>query len=140
MSYASVLQLASACVGVVGALFFAVGILRQTVEAMGRLSRTYWDWNPHLAPALAAQKAEYIFGGGLIFLSFLLQIGSFLASKEFLFPIRSARFVPWFACLLTLFFYGFCRWLSSKLARHYEAEILHWLKAQAEKEKTPASS
>jgi len=81
MSAVSLIQLASACIGIVGALFFAIGIIRQTVEAMARLSRTNWGRNPHMPPALAAQKADYLFGGGLIVVAFVLQLGSFFASS-----------------------------------------------------------
>ena len=79
MSAAALVQLASACIGIVGSLFFAIGVMRQTVEAMARLSGTYWNSNPHMPLALAAQKADYLFGGGLIVVAFVLQLASFFA-------------------------------------------------------------
>jgi len=56
MSLASLIQLIASCVGVVGSIFFAIGIIRQSVDSMAQLSGTYWDANPHLPKALAAQK------------------------------------------------------------------------------------
>lgn len=73
MSLATLIQILAACIGVVGSVFFAVGVMRQSVEAMGRLSGSYWDSNPHMPPMLAAQKAAYLFGGGLIVLAFAVQ-------------------------------------------------------------------
>jgi hypothetical protein len=69
MPLSQLIQLISACFGIVGSLFFAIGIMRQTVEAMALLSGTYFNWNPHMPPALAAQKANYSYS--LIFSNIL---------------------------------------------------------------------
>ena len=134
MSGASFVQLISACIGVVGSLFFAIGVMRQTVEAMARLSGSYWDWNPHMPPALAAQKADYLFGGGLILVAFLLQLGSFFASSAPLLGEAQARLAPWAAGAATVLCFFLLRMAAARLAKRYEAQMVAWLKQKAEHE------
>ena len=135
MSAASLIQLASACVGILGALFFAIGVMRQTVEAMARLSGSYWGWNPHMPPALAAQKADYLFGGGLIVTAFILQLVSYFASAHEVLTRGQARVAPWIAVIATLIAYYVLRVVSRRVAKHYEAQIAAWIKASWEKPK-----
>ncbi len=59
----TVVQIAAASLGIVGSLFFAIGIIRQSVSAMAKISGTYYDWNPHMIKAMAAHKADYMLGG-----------------------------------------------------------------------------
>lgn len=91
MSMVSLIQLASSCVGIVGALFFAVGVLRQSTETMGRLCGTYWGLNPDMRSSLAAQKADYLFGGGSVTIAFMLQFAAFFAqaNKMVFEPVKS---------------------------------------------------
>jgi hypothetical protein len=135
MSTASLIQLASACIGILGSLFFAIGVMRQTIEAMGRLSGTYWDWNPHLPPVLAAQKADYLFGGGLIVISFVLQLASFFASSQPLLTEAQTRTAPWVAGAATLVGFAALRLAARHVASRYEAEITSWLKKKVEQPK-----
>lgn len=132
MSTILLIQLAAACIGIVGSLFFAIGVMRQTVEAMARLSGTYWDWNPHLPPALAAQKADYLFGGGLIGVAFVLQLVSFFASSEPLLSPLQSQLAPWLAGAATLIIFVILRLGATRLAKHYEVEITAWLKQRSE--------
>lgn len=132
MSTASLVQLASACIGILGSLFFAIGVMRQTVEAMGRLSGTYWDWNPHLPPALAAQKADYLFGGGLIVIAFVLQLASFFVSSQPLLSEAQTRAAPWMAGVATLVGFVALRFAARHVAARYEAGITSWLKKKVE--------
>ena len=134
----SLIQLAAACVGIVGSLFFAIGIMRQTVEAMARLAGTYWDSNPHLPPALAAQKADYLFGGGLILVAFALQLSSFFASGKPLLSASQAQLAPWFAVIATVIAFFALRVAAVRLAKHYEAQITAWLKQRSEVKNTAA--
>lgn len=131
MSSTSFIQLIAACVGIVGSLFFAIGVMRQTVEAMARLSGMYWGSNPHMTQTLAAQKADYWFGGGLILVAFVLQLGSFFGSNEPFMSSNHARFAPWLAGVVTVICFFLLRKIARQLARHYEAQIAVWLKAQA---------
>ena len=110
----------SACVGIVGSVFFAIGVMRQSVEAMGLLSGTYWDWNPHMPPALAQQKADYLFGGGLILVAFSLQLISFAATSNMLMSPQQATVAPWFAAVGTAVFFFALRWASRKVAAQFE--------------------
>jgi hypothetical protein len=135
MSAASLTQLISACVGILGSLFFAIGIMRQTIEAMGRLSGTYWDWNPHLPPALAAQKADYLFGGGLIVIAFVLQLISFFAPSQLVFTDAHAQAAPWIAGVATIVAFVLLRLAARSVAKRYETQITAWLKQRKDQVK-----
>ena len=132
MNGTTLVQLISACVGIVGSVFFAIGVMRQSVEAMGLLSGTYWDWNPHMPPALAQQKADYLFGGGLILGAFSLQLVSFAATSEMLLSPQQAKAAPWVAAVGTAVAFYVLRWASRKLAARFEAEVKAWLKRKAQ--------
>ncbi|MNB90335.1 hypothetical protein D3C75_373920 [compost metagenome] len=127
MSAAVLVQLISACIGIIGSLFFAIGIMRQNVEAMARLSGTYWDLNPHMPPALAAQKADYLFGGSLIFIAFLLQLGSFFAPTSALLSESSTKIAPWVAGTLTIAMFLLLRFAAARTAKYYEKQTIAWL-------------
>jgi hypothetical protein len=134
MSWVALVQLSSACVGVVASLFFAIGVMRQTVEAMARLSASYWDANPHMPQALAAQKADYIFGGGLIFVAFVLQFVSFFVPPERVaLSASAAEVAPWLAAVFTGVGFFVLRIVSRHLASHYERQIHAWLTQQRER-------
>jgi len=133
MSAAALIQLGSACIGIIGSLFFAIGVMRQTVEAMARLSGTYWDWNPHMPIALAAQKADYLFGGGLILVAFVLQLASFFAPTKPVLTVAQAALAPWIAGAATVIGFFILRAASKRLAKHYEVQITEWLKKRLEK-------
>lgn len=135
MSAMSLIQLAAACIGIIGSIFFAIGVMRQTVEAMARLSGTYWDWNPHFIAALAAQKADYLFGGALISTAFVLQLASFFASNEPLLSPLLSKIAPWLACIATFVIFVILRFTSTRLAKHYEVEITAWLQQRSEVKK-----
>ena len=136
MSAAAIVQLVSACIGIIGSIFFAIGVMRQTVEAMARLSGTYWDWNPHMPIALAAQKADYLFGGGLIFVAFVLQLASYFASTEPMLTLAQTVLAPWIAGAATVIVFFIFRAASKCLAKHYEVQITEWLNMRREKENT----
>lgn len=128
MSTSSLIQLFSACIGIIGSLFFAVGIMRQSIEAMGRLSGSYWDSNPHIPPALASQKADYIFGGGFIVIAFVLQLASFLVPSDIqVLDAQQARYAPWVALLLTVCAFAVLRILAARIAKRFEKQIVVWL-------------
>ena len=131
MSLAIFVQLLAACIGIVGSLFFAIGVMRQSIEAMGRLSGSYWDLNPHMPPMLAAQKADYLFGGGLIVLAFSVQFSSFFVPAEAMaFFVSQAPFIPWIMAAVTACIFFLLRLLASKVAKHYEGQINEWLRQQ----------
>ena len=129
MSVAALIQLISACVGIIGALFFAIGIMRQSIEAMGRLSGAYWDWNPHMPPFLAAQKADYVFGGGLILIAFILQLTAFFApSHGSVFRPDTVQWVPWIAAVATVLAFLALRVVASRVATRFQVQIEAWLR------------
>lgn len=137
MALGALIQLLASCVGIVGSLFFAIGVVRQTTEAMGRLSHTYWDANPHLPAVLAAQKADYIFGGGLILGAFALQLGSFFATgTASVLSEAQAAVAPWLALAGTAFLFHLVRLAAVRLAGKYEREVRAWIeKEQHEQER-----
>ena len=129
MAAATFVQLLAACIGIVGSLFFAIGIMRQSIEAMGRLAGSYWDWNPHMPPTLAAQKADYLFGGGLIVLAFVAQLASFFVPIEATaFNGKQAALVPWVAAVVTAGIFFLLRFVAARVAKYYEGQINEWLK------------
>jgi hypothetical protein len=127
MNGTTLVQLVSACVGIVGSIFFAIGVMRQSVEAMAKLSGTYFDWNPHMPPALAQQKADYVFGGGLILLAFVLQLGSFFATSNPVLSPAQTTAAPWVALLGTVVAFFLLRVASGYLAARFEARVNAWL-------------
>ena len=128
MSLVSLIQLASACIGIIGSLFFAIGVMRQSVEAMGRLSGSYWDSNPHMPPVLAAQKADYIFGGCVIVAAFVFQLISFFVPPETVaLTTTQAAMAPWIATVLTAVAFLLLRVGSQHVAKHFEMQITAWL-------------
>ena len=138
MNGTALTQLVSACVGIVGSIFFAIGVMRQSVEAMGRLSGTYWDWNPHMPPALAQQKADYLFGGGLILITFCLRLLSFAATSEMVLSSEQATIAPWVAAAGTAVWFFVLRWASRRLAAHFVAEVTAWLRLRVQKPSSAA--
>lgn len=74
-------QLAAATVGFVSAVFLCIGSALNTPEKILLQSTPYWDFNEPVARALVAQRAQYIVGGLLLVIAFLLQIAATLASS-----------------------------------------------------------
>lgn len=78
------LNVLSACIGLVAALFLCLGTARLSNQAIWLLSTTFWDFNPHVAKALSAQRAEYVAGAALLVLTFVIQLAAnvYAASAE----------------------------------------------------------
>lgn len=129
MSASSLIQLMAACIGIIGSLFFAIGVMRQSAEAMGRLSGSYWDSNPHMPKALATQKADYLFGGSLIVVAFVLQLASFFApANGQVLSTSQARWAPWIALILTTLAFFVLRVLAIRVASHFQVQVEAWIK------------
>ena len=98
--------------------------MRQSVDAMADLAGTYMDWNPHMIPALAAQKADYLFGGAIICLAFFLQLLSFTFPTTWIaVPSHYASAVPWVAMVVTIVSF-FALWLLARqVAGRFEVQI-----------------
>lgn len=124
MQLSTFIQILASAFGIIGSLFFAIGVIRQSAEAMAQLSETYYDVNPHMAPALAAQKADYIFGGVIIVMAFAVQLISFLVPANFLiFGEASAKWIPWIVLALTPIIFFLLRAAAKRLANRYERQI-----------------
>ncbi len=127
------IQIIAACSGIIGSMFFAIGVMRQTVAAMADLSGSYFDWNPHMVPALAAQKADYMFGGGIIVVAFALQLLALFVSPEHFVPVMvPSAAAPWIAITGTGLLFLLLRRVSKGVGRHFEAQILARLKEKEE--------
>lgn len=135
MSVSTLIQLIAACVGIIGSLFFAIGVMRQSIEAMANFSGTYWDWNPNMPPALAAQKADYLFGGGIIVIAFLVQLASFFVSSTTVLSESLGKIAPWLAAAATVLIFLLLRLAARRLAKHYELQIITRLKQKSESTK-----
>jgi hypothetical protein len=102
---------------------------------MGQLSQPYFDWNPNMVTALSRQKADYLFGGGLIVVAFLLQLCSFFApNTNTLLDAESAHLAPWMAGLATVLVFFAFRKTAAVLAARYEMEVTAWLKVKCEED------
>lgn len=135
MPLATLVQLIAACVGIVGSLFFAIGVIRQNAHAMARFSFSYWDGNPHMPGALASQRAEYIFGGGLIVAAFALQFASFFSTDTAPFITGiAASAAPWFALVITFVLFFIARAASARLAKRFQAEVEEVMRKEIEED------
>jgi sterol desaturase/sphingolipid hydroxylase (fatty acid hydroxylase superfamily) len=130
----TVIQIVAACTGVLGSMFFAIGVMRQTVTAMADLAGSYFEWNPHMVTALAAQKADYLFGGGIIFVAFALQLFALLVPPGMGVEaaMQPSNATPWIAVLGTAVLFPLLRLASKRLSRHFEAQIWAQLKRKDE--------
>ncbi len=124
MEIGTFLQLISACIGIIGSIFFAQGIMRQSISSMADVSSSYWDSNPHMVITMAAQKADYLFGGGLIMLAFSTQLLSFLLPAELkVFAPEYSKHIPWYAAACAVLFFVFFRMLAKTLKGFYQRQI-----------------
>jgi hypothetical protein len=137
MPASTVIQIVAACAGVLGSLFFAIGVMRQTVTAMADLAGSYFDWNPHMVTALAAQKADYLFGGGIIVMAFALQLLALLIPSENVVVTTKlpSNAAPSLALLGTASLFLLLLLAAKRLSRHFEAQISEQLKKKDELQK-----
>ncbi|MGO4815242.1 hypothetical protein AB4156_37650 [Cupriavidus sp. 2MCAB6] len=123
MTLSFALQILSACIGILGSIFFAVGVVKQSPANMAELSGTYWGWNPHMTKALAAQKADYVFGGCLIVVAFSVQYTSLIPwTASVPLPVAQSTGLG-LAFALTVATFFALRWLSARVAGRYEQDI-----------------
>jgi hypothetical protein len=126
------MQIIAAALGVIGSVFFAIGIVRQSPATMAQLAASYFDSNPYMVPALAAQKADYVFGGAFIVLAFAAQLVSFLFNPtRVAISTRYSAMVPWIAIAASAGVFLVLRRSSRRLASHFERQIRDALSAQA---------
>jgi hypothetical protein len=122
MPLSTLVQIVAAALGVIGSLFFTIGVVQQSASAMAKLAQTYFDSNQAAVRALAAQRADYIFGGVLIVAAFGAQMGSFLPSKSSTVAI-GARETVGLAILAAIILFLLLHRASTWLAGRYEREI-----------------
>ncbi len=131
MALSTLIQIIAAALGVIGSLFFTIGIVRQSPATMAALAGSYFDFNPHAVPTLAAQKADYIFGGAFIVLAFAAQMGSFLAGPSTI--AVGAKSTTLIAIPATILVFVVLYRVSRLLASRFERQIRQAMaKAEAE--------
>jgi hypothetical protein len=124
MAISVLIQLIAACLGVIGSLFFAIGVMRQSTAAMADIASTYFDSNLYLVANTAAQKADYLFGGVFIVLAFAGQVIALLIPSDAgCLAIKSTRLAPYGAIGGTIVVFMLLRMLSQRLASRYERQI-----------------
>lgn len=107
------LTLVAASIGFVSAIFLCVGSALNSVEKIALLSTQFWDVSEPVARALSAQRAQYLIGGVLLFISFSFQICAALSSASIPAPLPQifqawqslvlvslipTGLISWFAC------------------------------------------
>jgi hypothetical protein len=131
MALSTLIQIIAAALGVIGSLFFTIGIVRQSTTTMAALAGTYFDFNPHAIPALAAQKAEYIFGGAFIVFAFVAQLMAFLISPGSAIGV-SARCATLIVIAATVVVFAALYRASRLLASRIERQVRQAAKVQAD--------
>ena len=109
-----VLTLVASAIGVLSAVFFCIGNAFNSTEKIVSQSGTWYDFNEPLARALAAQRAQYVTGGLLLFIAFGFQVWAALAP-----PIALANLPRWLGtwyCLIlaVLILCGCFSWLGCR--------------------------
>lgn len=66
--------LVAASVGFVAAIFFGYGAALLRQRSIVLLATTYWGFNEEQATAIVAQSAQYLVGGLMLVVSFVLQV------------------------------------------------------------------
>jgi hypothetical protein len=131
VAMSTLIQIVAAALGVIGSLFFTIGIVRQSPATMAALAGSYFDFDPHAVPTLAAQKTDYLFGGAFIVLAFAPQTGSFLAGPSTI--AVGAKWTTLIAILATIVAFLALYRASRLLASLYEGQIRKAIaKAEAE--------
>ena len=88
-----------------------------------RYSLSYHGPNSHIVKALAEQKADYLFGGVLILVSFVFQLVSFLAPNQTVLTDAQSQAAPWIAIVSTVVVFFMLRIVARRLARRYEGKV-----------------
>jgi hypothetical protein len=72
------LNILSSCIGLMSAMFFAVGAITMHPQKIFSVAATYWDANQLWGDSIAEQRADYISGALLLLVSFALQLAATL--------------------------------------------------------------
>lgn len=124
MELSTLSQILSGYTGLIASLFFAFGIVTQNTRTMLDMSQAYWGPNPSTVANLSNQKADYLIGFTGLFITFFLQIASYLISyftsaKISLSVLEVASYLA--ITFIVLFF--ILRFVATRLAKRYEQEI-----------------
>ena len=96
MLLSTFLNILGSSVGLLSALFFALGTLRLRTKDIVGIAGTYCNFNQHLADSIASQRAEYIAGALLLLVSFALQVAANLVPST----LQPSQLQP-FGCALS---------------------------------------
>ena len=112
------LTLIATTVGFLAAIFFCVGNAFNSAKQIALQASPFYDFNPHLARSITAQRVQYVVGALLLVASFGFQISAALASPTI--PASLPQFLQfWHYFLLAVFFpsltvSAFLAWLLYK--------------------------
>lgn len=126
----SLLQLAAAYVGVLASIFFGIGVVRQTANAMASLSMTVTGANIQVLAALARQKADYVFGTGLLFTAFSLQLFALVFPRIGIVTGLVAIYAAIVGLGITAVAFGLLTLLAKPLAARYDEPAKEAMKSR----------
>jgi hypothetical protein len=119
----TIVQLLAACIGILGSVFFSIGVMAQNARSIAALCIVYAGANPNIAKSYAAQKSDYLIGSCLIGLAFILQFVSLIAPKVGVLPITWTPYAPWIALLASGATYLVLKRLAANRAAQYGKQI-----------------
>lgn len=91
MNLATVIELSAATLGLFSSVFFCVGVLHVKDSTLETIATSMWGKGEAIAKELALQRVDFIFGAGLLFLSFLVQgAAKFLPPNVALFVVATS--------------------------------------------------
>lgn len=119
------LSLAAATVGFVSAVFFCFGSILTSPEEIALLATSFFDRSAPVVLSLVAQKAQYLVGGLLLCLSFVLQVFAAKADPNKLSPLPQSighwRLVFLVALLSLSVSIPLCRYIDHSTTQQVQA-------------------
>jgi hypothetical protein len=100
MSWQLLLTIIGASTGFVAGIWFCIDAISMTRSRIAKVCDNSWAADPGTAEALAAQSGEYLAGGVLLIMTFVLQMAAKHAS-----PIPDQTLCSCLACLFALGFF-----------------------------------
>jgi hypothetical protein len=100
MSWQLLLTIIGASTGFVAGIWFCIDAISMTRSRIAKVCDNSWAADPGTAEALAAQSGEYLAGGVLLIMTFVLQMAAMHAS-----PIPDQTLCSCLACLFALGFF-----------------------------------
>lgn len=115
-------SIVSALLGFTGVMFVLKGVARLSPDLIAKVAQTYLEFNVTQIQSLAAQKADFVTGAGLVLIACLIQASSLLFLRE-PFPIyenywQAAGLAVITSAVVATVFFGVNRGMS----KHYQEQ------------------